>query len=162
MQTAEDTGDHDVIERAQAEVEGTSIDRVQLSILLAETYKLCPDWDTVNPIFAEKDGGDESLRTGTSHGGDITLRAFEENDVKDNAEDDDDEVTALLGALPDSQASTHLLPIPPPLVNRFVSPSTATTRGRQSRARDIGVSEQETLSVRASESQEQRHRRQAR
>jgi len=31
---------------------------------VAKLHQLCPEWDLVNEIFAEKDGGDEELRTG--------------------------------------------------------------------------------------------------
>jgi len=43
---------------------------------VAKLRQLCPEWDLVNEIFAEKDGGDEELRTGTSNTADITLGAL--------------------------------------------------------------------------------------
>ena len=45
--------------------------------IVGGTKKRCKDWDAVNPIFAERDGGDASLRTGSSAEGiGLTLDAL--------------------------------------------------------------------------------------
>lgn len=133
-----------------------------LSLCTAGTYRLCREWDSVNPIFAEKDGGDESLRTGTSHGGQITLRALEDPSDEDEVEDDIEQVPDTDDGIRESPASTQVPRVPAPFINRLLSPSTPSTPARQAgTASDLG-SEQETLSVRASEYQEQRCRHQAR
>ena len=54
----------------------------------------------MNPIFSEKDGGDEELRTGTSHRGNVTLDTLE--GPGNNDQDSDDDSSPELEDVPDS------------------------------------------------------------
>ncbi|RXK41015.1 hypothetical protein M231_01646 [Tremella mesenterica] len=42
----------------------------------ATVLKKCPEYDSVDPIFAERDGGTESLRTGTTGNSNVTLETI--------------------------------------------------------------------------------------
>ena len=69
--------------------------------LLGGTRKRCKNWDLVNPIFAEKDGGDSTLHTGsTVQGMNMTLAALLGNKyAASNKKDNEDDNEVMLNTL---------------------------------------------------------------
>jgi len=116
---------------------------------VARLHQLCAEWDLVNEIFAEKDGGDEKLRTGTSNTADITLGALLDGEgvVRgrgDRAMPPGTQQASRQHSPMSSQGVEDTLPdLPPPLIDPFDPSQPNSQTNSQDGARTHSVREKD-------------------